>query len=290
MDGLKKETHNYDVCLKWIPNFKCNLNCVYCWVKDLRNTVKISEINIPDLIETLNKTEKIINVEIGGGEPFLIPNLIEASIEITKNHFISLQTNLTSGKIKKFSEEVSPERTGYIFSSLHIKELERLNLLDKYIENFHICKDRGFNIGAFVVAYPPILDEINEYKKFFQEKGIILRFKPFIGEFDGRTYPNSYTEKEFKIFNFNKKLLSENHNKGKLCNAGYNVCAVYPYGEVRLCFVIHKMIGNINTKIKFTDGLIQCPFKFCPCPIYKKDINLFIKAVKEIRKIRNVYH
>ena len=293
MDLLKKETYNYDATVVWIPNCKCNLNCVYCIVKDSKNLGNINKINIPALNKTLNDTNRTINLEFTGGEPFLIPNIIEASIEITKNHFISFETNLTSKKIKEFSENISPERVERIFSALHIKELERLNLLDRFINNFHICKERGFNISVCVVAYPSIIKEAKEYKKVFQERGIQIDYKPFIGEFNGKHYPISYTERELKILNFNStnKLLYGKFNKGKLCNAGYNVCVVNPKGESVICFYISKMIGNIYDKIKFTDGLIQCPLKFCQCPINTRDIYLFKKAIEEtnLKIIRSMF-
>lgn len=281
MDILKRDNQNYNIWLMWQPHFKCNLDCSYCSVKDSRNIVKISEINIPALLKTLNDTKKIINLEIGGGEPFLIPNLIKACKEIAKNHFISLATNLTSNRVKKFSEEISPERVEYIYTSVHIKELERLSLIDKYVNNFHICKERNFNIGAFVVAYPSLLNEVVEYKKFFQKKGITLYFKPYHGEYRGKFYPNSYSEKELKIFNFHKKLISGKQAKYIICNAGYNVGTVNPYNKVRSCYLVPKKIGNLYSAIKFTKKLIRCPFDLCPCPIYIKDTHLFKKAVEE---------
>lgn len=172
MDILKKESQNYDVWLMWQPNFKCNLNCTYCIIKDSRKTAKVSKINISALIKTLNKTNKIFNIDFGGGEPFLIPNLIEACKEITKNHYVSITTNLTSGKIKEFSEKIDPERVEYIYSSLHIKELERFSLHSSAILStfsyFIFLNSRIASISLLENSGPKYISEMAIYFDFLR--------------------------------------------------------------------------------------------------------------------------
>ncbi len=211
----------------------------------------------------------------------MIPNMIEACVEITRNHFIGINTNLTSGKIKEFSEKINPERVLYIQASLHIKELERLNLLEKYIHNFQLCRVKGFDITAHVVAYPPLLDEVEKYKEYFQEKGISVRLDPFIGEYNGKKYPDFYSEKEIKILSQSDKNSTTYKQKGKLCNAGYNVGVVNPYGYISPCFNISRSIGKIHDKVRFNKKLIRCPFKFCKCPLNFLDPYLYEKGKKE---------
>ncbi|MFX1392250.1 MAG: radical SAM protein [Promethearchaeota archaeon] len=280
-NNLIKENQNYDVRLVWQPYYNCNLNCAYCIVKDLRKTTKISKINISALMKFLNETNKIFNIDISGGEPFLFPNLIESCIEITKNHYITISTNLITGKIKEFSEKIDPKRVIIIYASLHTKELENLDLLDEFINNFHLFKERGFNISVYEVAYPPILDEIDKYKEFLQREGIKLNFKPYIGEYKGKRYPDSYTGQEFKIFNFKKKYEIGLFQRGNICNAGYNVFFINVKGNITYCFKIDKLMGKIYHNIKFRNKLIRCPVKFCPCCFNLMDLNLYKKAINE---------
>jgi len=315
MDNKKT---NYNVWLAWSVTAKCNLDCVYCYSKlsqqkkpifekalkvirssgilglftIFRNRLKRAmgkdrskKIDIPSLIRALGKTKKIFRIDfLGGGEPFLIPNLIEACEEITKKHYIGFNTNLTSERIKEFCERIDPSRVIQIVASTHIKELERLDLLDRYIFNFLMCRDKGFNVFSIEVAHPSLLAEAWKYREFFKGKGIELAFAPFIGEYDGKQYPQAYTDEEIKVFGLNKTFegnIGRFYQKGQFCNAGYNVAVVDPCGNIMPCLSINKIIGNIYSEAGFGEELIKCPFEFCVCPLNYYDQYLFTKAMEE---------
>jgi MoaA/NifB/PqqE/SkfB family radical SAM enzyme len=230
----------------------------------------------------LNQTDRTYRITFtGGGEPFLVPNIIEGCKEITQKHFISINTNLTLPRISEFSKEIDPERVLFILASLHIKELERLNLLKKYINNYRLCKDKGFNIIAAAVGHPSLLDEITKYKRFFQEEGIHFHFDPFIGRYNEKTYPDSYTEKEIEIFGIDINQIEQFRQKGRLCNVGYNVADVSPNGNVTPCVRIRKSIGNVYQNVEFNSKLIRCPFEFCGSPLNIYDPYLLKKAKEQ---------
>jgi MoaA/NifB/PqqE/SkfB family radical SAM enzyme len=287
MPSIRKENQIYDIWLRWrVLANRCNLNCAYCFRYQVKNKLKkrekVSKINIPALMRMLNETDKTYRITFtGGGEPFLVPNIIEGCKEITKNHFISLNTNLTLSRITEFSKKIDPERVLFIHASLHIKELKRLNLLKKYINNYRLCKDKGFNIRASEVAHPSLLDEIEKYRRFFQEEGIHLYFTPFKGRYNGKAYPDSYTEKEIGIFGFDINRIDQFRQRGRLCNAGYNVADVSPKGNVTPCFRIQKSIGNVYQKVEFNSKLIRCPFEFCGSPLKIYDPYLLKKAKEQ---------
>jgi len=277
---MKKE---YDAMLQWMTDSRCNLRCEYCSTNpSLKENPKLYDIDISALISTLNKTKKIFRINFAGdGEPFLIQNIINIFIALTEKHYISFNTNLTSNKIKEFSEKICPDKVISIVASLHIKELERLDLMDVYISNFLLLKEKGFKIRASVVAYPGLIDEADEYKKFFIEKGIKLRFDPFIGNFKGREYPAGYNEEELNMFGMNRSSMKRYYNKLKLCNAGYNFAVVESNGDVKICMQVHESLGNIYKEIKFKDNMIRCPNDFCVCPLNEYDWPLFEKAIRE---------
>jgi len=234
------------------------------------------------LKNALDKTNKIFMINLTGGEPFLIPNIVDVCAEITKKHLLYINTNLVSEKIKEFTERIDPQRVLGINASCHIKELERLNLLDKYIYNFHLCKDKGFSIGATERAYPPLLGEVEKYKEFFKKRGIELAFAQFCGKYNGKLYPESYTDEEIKIFGLEKAPdIKMFHSKGKICNAGYNVGVLFSDGFVRPCYQINESLGNIFDGIKFKKELIKCPHEYCGCPLNCYDKHLFEKALVE---------
>ncbi|MBF0122389.1 MAG: hypothetical protein HQL21_03135 [Candidatus Omnitrophica bacterium] len=311
----------YDAWLQWSVVDICNMKCDFCLLplnqqdapdskkrifEKFFNTIKVcgfsgafsvfqsvfrqalprrgpGRINIPALMRTLARTGRTFRIGFTGGEPFLIPNLVEACEALTTKHYISLNTNLVSNDIKKFCDRIDPLRVVHFHASTHIKELERLNLLERYISNFVLCQTKGFNIFSREVAYPPLLSEVEKYKKLFGERGIDLTFGPFIGWYDGKQYPQAYTDDDIRAFGLNTTSDSDIrhfYQQGKLCNAGYNVGVVDAYGEIRPCYSIYRTLGNIYGDIRFRDKLIKCPFGFCDCPLKDFDNYLFDRALK----------
>jgi MoaA/NifB/PqqE/SkfB family radical SAM enzyme len=275
------ERFNYDAWLHWRVTNRCNLNCHYCFDfdSDAKRHGEIFKIDIHALIKTINKTNKIFKISFVGGEPFLIPNIVEACTEITKKHYISFNTNLTSANIKEFSEKIDPKRVIYILASLHIKELEKHNLLNRYIDNFLLSKEKGFVIDAIEIAHPFLLSQVEKYKEYFQRNKINIKFGQYIGDYNGKKYPESYTTEELNIFNLNKENVKIHNQEGKICNAGYNVGIVCQNGDIFPCHNIREKLGNIYKEdIIFKDKLIICPVKFCECPLKSYDEYLFEKA------------
>ena len=275
--------HSHDAWLHWGVTSRCNLKCVYCISHDADNEAKElpPPINIPALLRTLDEANKTFKIRFTGGEPFLIPNFVEACIKITEKHYIGINTNLACNNVEEFAEKVNPERVTNINASIHIKELERCNLIEKVIDNFLLCKKKGFNIVSSVVAYPPLLREIEKYKNFFNEKGIKLNFSFFIGEYNGKEYPKSYTDEEIEKFGLNKIWLKKYYQYRGICNAGYNVGMVNSSGDVQPCFYIAETMGNVYEKITFKKNLTMCPVKHCTCPVKQIDPYLFKRSLEE---------
>ena len=277
MKMARTEDPLYDAGLLWSVTNRCNLDCTYC-LNQAKDTVE-HRIHIPSFIETLDNTGDIFKITFSGGEPFLVPNIVEACVEITKKHFIGFSTNLTSKKIGEFVENVNPEKVLHIAAPVQIKELERLNLVDRYVNNFHLCQDNGFWIDPCVVAYPGLIGEIENYTSFFKEKGIDLQFDPFLGMYQNKEYPDSYTPEEIRIFKVRNP--TKFRQKGKLCNAGYNVAIVDVDGAVHPCFNLKdKSMGNVYKKISFRKQLIRCPFELCGCPLNNYERYLLEKAME----------
>jgi hypothetical protein len=146
-----------------------------------------------------------------------------------------------------------------------------------------MCKQKGFNIFCQAIAYPPLIKEAGKYKKYYAQNGIDLTFGPFCGEYDGKLYPDAYSETEIEALRLNKTSdsgIRHFYQKGHPCNAGYNAVMVDIYGNIRSCAKEDKVIGNIYRNINFTNKLILCPFERCYCPLNSYDLYLFEKAMK----------
>jgi MoaA/NifB/PqqE/SkfB family radical SAM enzyme len=273
----------YDAWLVWFPTYRCFFNCAYCFfLNPLKKTAPSPPIDIPALVSALDHSGKIIRLSFGGGgEPFTVPNLVQACQAVTRNHFISFTTNLISKKVEDFAATIDPRRVVLLIASLHIKELERLRLVDRYIHNFLLCREKGFPISPDAIAYPPLLPEADSYRDFFRRRGVPLKFSPFLGTFKGRAYPDAYTDEEIAEWGLDPKVRTNYRQKGKLCSAGYNMGVVNQRGDVWPCWKIPKSMGSIFGRFTFHQKIIRCPFDFCGFPFSYFDPDRFEQAVRE---------
>jgi len=128
------------------------------------------------------------------------------------------------------------------------------------------------------VAYPPFAGEVENNRQFYQDEGLKIRFIPFQGIYDGKSYPKSYTDEELQIFGLKRSNAEWPYRKGSVCNAGCNVARVWPNGVVWPCFYIDKEMGSVYKEIRFEDSLMSCPLSYCGCPLNYHDPYLFEKA------------
>lgn len=254
----------YDARMDWSVSNKCNFQCAYCINpnKDFisNNLEKPSRIDIEKAVEAINKTKKTFLINItGGGEPFFVPNLIDFCEQISKNHFISITSNLVLMDAEEFCKKINPNKVYFIIASTHLKELEKSKFIDKFVKNFLKLKKNGFNISAVEIAYPPLKKDLKKYKDYLKEKGIELTFNPFFGFYNNKKYPDSYTDKEIKLFGLNPLCRDSYNTKFRLCNAGYNYIQAYTNGDIYYCTILPKSLGNLYNEVIFNKKLIKCP-------------------------------
>lgn len=294
----------YQVSLNWMLAHTCNLRCDYCfdyatnakqwknhvskvmWLM-VRRVTKMPSLDSGAVLRTLKKSGKTFLITFSGGEPFLVPNIIQASIALSGDHYIAFVSNLTSRKIIEFGNTVDPARVQGILASLHIKELERTRLTSRFIDNYLFLKSKGFPIAATVVAYPPLARQIDSYRRFFHNSGISFDIKPFLGNYKGTMYPHSYTGSELDAFGLRRELVMSFSRKGKWCNAGYNAGVIMPNGNVLSCILLsiksqyNCAMGNIYKSINLHTRLLRCPLSCCHCPFPEFEKDLFDQALTE---------
>ena len=171
-----------DIDASWRVNSYCNYDCGYCFGRTV-NKKKLWRGN-PDLQKILSSFDRsglTWFILLTGGEPFFHPHFIELCQGLTRKHLIALNTNLSHRKVYDFADQIDAQRVRWIHCSVHIKELQRLKLIDEFIRKFKYVEGKGFPIYANYVLYPPFLKDFDQDYHFFKSQGIILWPKLFKG-------------------------------------------------------------------------------------------------------------
>ncbi|MBN1649563.1 MAG: radical SAM protein [Spirochaetales bacterium] len=268
---------SYEKGIHWIVTLLCNFKCPYCDLGDVSTKSKRTDrIDIDGLMNSLRATGKLFSIGFTGGEPFMVENFNEACAAITKEHVISVNTNMSmSRRIRAFAGTIDPSRVKFILASFHIEELEQRAMVDEYIANYNYLKNAGFKMISQVVAYPGNFEKIITYRKLLADQGILLSPMPYNGQFNGKPYPQSYSDDDIKLMGWDERFPDDTYCQlGKECNAGYNILAVSPKGRVTLCHFIDLHLGDIYKGFSFTGTLTVCPQKKCFVPLNKMDFHL----------------
>lgn len=218
---------DYDIEADWLLNEYCNFNCGYCFDSADKLKKYKGNVDTQKVVDGFNNTGMRWMIHMSGGEPLFFPNIVNLCSELTKNHFISMNTNLSHKNIYEFAQRINPEKVRFIHCSLHIQERERLKLVQDFIEKYHYLREKGFFVFASCVIHPSFFNKFEvDYAKFKSE-GIILRPKLFHGrtylwkETNSRIlnklrnicskfYPDSYTKKQKKLLlKYNKESESD---------------------------------------------------------------------------------
>lgn len=205
-----------DTEVHWHISYFCNFNCSYCFVGRSIKTTFRGVGDIKRIVDSFNHLGVTWLFDFSGGEPFLYPNFVKLCEELTKNHMIGINTNLSHKDVYLFAKNIDPKKVRYLNCSANIQERKRLGLVNDFIDKFNFLKAKGFVVFATYVMYPPLLYKFAADYSYFKSKGIILRPKVFRGtyscylsqyipnlpifrklkRFFNRTYPNAYSSKE----------------------------------------------------------------------------------------------
>ncbi|MDD5165966.1 MAG: radical SAM protein [Candidatus Omnitrophica bacterium] len=264
------------VKFSWDIHYKCNFRCPYCWF--YREWERLEERNLylkPD--EWMRHWSRIydkygeVKIDIVGGEPFIYPNFIELIKKLSSLHQVKITTNL-SGDIEAFAKEIDPGRVE-LDLNFHILFIG----LETVIKKTLILKKAGFKGGVCYLAYPPQMKKIKSLSERFSKEGINFALAAFWGKYEGKDYPQSYSEKEKQMMRpflgdidrvtYHLNAVSP---KGKLCNAGYRYASIQADGKVVRCGQLpDTVIGNITDDgFQLLNGPAGCEADICPCNEY----------------------
>jgi len=276
---MNKNITNGKIKFSWDIHWSCNYRCPYCWWHGRWNDLSKQNYypGIDKLIQTWMRIYRLygsVCMDILGGEPFTYPGIFEFLSEITRYHIVIMNTNLSIDAneiVKKLNPNKDVVSINATFHPLFTK-------IDDFIENVNILKNNGYFTGISYLAWPPQIDDILVYRDKFAEHDFHLSVLTFWGNYNGKNYPDSYTDKEKEIINLN---LGERSDKkfqtkpkityGRKCNAGHVYATIHPNGKVLRCGggrwkEEDDFIGNIfDDSFKLLDEAKICSSEYCPC-------------------------
>lgn len=264
--------------MSWVMNQRCNFTCEYCFYAKEYLAVenpKVGNYSPEHIAGQFNNTGDEWYIYLNGGEPFLYPKFIDLCEKLTKRHYISINSNISTSNCLEFADRIDPEKVYSIEASLHIQERDQRNGLQKYLKYFLNFQEKGFPIQVVYVTYPDLLDRIEDDIKMLKDAGIkIVNLKVFRGYYKLKYYPQAYSKEQRTLIE--KHALDKNEFNildeslsffGKKCTAGHDFFLMDPEGDVRRCSSSAKSYGNFfDDTFRIDMSARACPFLQCSCP------------------------
>ncbi len=284
----------YDLIADWNLNRYCNFRCPYCYIRlEDRENEDYRGNDAPKIINAFDNSGKTWLIHMSGGEPFLHPDFIDLCKGLIRNHYLSINTNLTHHLVYDFCERIEPGRVSFIHCSLHITNRGDRRLINDFTEKVNALETSGFLVYVTQVTWPPIIPKFNQIFEFFGRQGILIRPKLFRGRYKGKQYPGSYAEGEKRTLQDIMKRIDEmdersGKTKGHInpdmdrqwmnghvsfknqpCLAGSKFVFNDFWGNVARCADDHMSLGNIyQGRLKLFGHEISCRMPICGCPYY----------------------
>lgn len=268
------------IIFTWDIHLDCSYRCPYCWFHGNWEDLKKKNKYLP--VETLvgywhniyDKYGKVM-ITVTGGEPLTYPDFAIVFEKLSLIHDIEITTNLSIDKheLQSFVEEIS-QRNVKISGTFHPNFAD----LKTFTEKAEILKKYNMLGNVIYLAWPPQIKDIPVYKKEFEKQGLNFSVLTFWGKYEGKEYPQSYTEEEKKIIGTclgkregEKFQVLPKKTYGKLCMAGNTYAVIHPDGEVLRCGGggvkgENVTIGNFfDDNFKLLDKPMPCHSEVCPC-------------------------
>lgn len=271
---MDSERHGYNRLrpyanhMVWHINDLCNMACSYCFFPTgVKDPEHVGRYGPEHIAESFDRTGKQWALFIGGGEPTLYPGFIELVNLLKRKHFIQISTNLVSKTIRDFAEQVTPENVVNINASSHML-YHTPKSLGRFLENYHLFREKGFDITVSYVAHPSALGRMREDIAFLHQNGVRTVIPlSYQGMFEGRQYPAAFTPDEARLIRefVHEPLellitLDRMRFKGRMCKAGASYFLLDTKGDVYRCATLPEPMGNLY------EGTFVPSASPAPCP------------------------
>lgn len=271
-----------DCELLWQVNRKCNFDCVYCFREVIDDGLDkrtedpaCGKFSPEHIAKRFDETNRVWRINMTGGEPFLYPNFVELARVLTRRHYISVSTNLSTANTYEFADVIDNTRVHWLKANVHIMEREKIrNGVNEFLRKFLHFQQQGFDIRLVYVTYPAILGRIRDDLERFRSEGVKkIWVKIFQGCYDGKRYPRDYTQEQRELLkglglnNFEEEILACRVSfLGRKCEAGHRAFSMDISGNVKRCSTVQEKYGNLfDGTFKPGESPRRCPARKCGC-------------------------
>ncbi len=268
----------------WKVNQRCNFRCKYCFsvgTNPYREHPACGRYSPRHIAQGFDRTGQSWGITMTGGEPFLYPDFVQLCQELTRNHFLSIFTNLSTANALQFAQAVDPGRVFAIYASLHITERERYGRLDQFIAYVLHFQKKGFKVRVDYVAYPPLFERLERDFKMLAARGVEhVSLQAFQGIYRSRLYPSAYNRQERGVF---RRISTDDKELdliagtrsffGQPCRSGQGFFYMNIGGEMKRCAATARSYGNFFAGRYGLDKRPRpCPYPRCLCPGYGREL------------------
>lgn len=287
--------------LLWLTHLGCNYRCPYCWTWTPDSAPPALPDNFDarawgDAWDAYNARFGPAELELLGGEPFLLPGMPGLLDRLCRNNKVLVFTNLSwdPSILDGFSNRGSLA----IAASYHpSREPDPAGFIDRIMR----LRRAGIFVTAYIVAWPPYMEKLAGWLDAFYSAGIYTLAEPFRGRWNGMKYPDSYTGREAALL---ESIASGRHFRpyaaaavaagwpdplpggrlaasmlstvmrmqfdgayfrGRACNAGFSYVRVLPDGGIARCAGGGELGNVLSGEYRFQDGPAACSFPECGC-------------------------
>ncbi len=231
----------------------CNYRCRYCSGPRVRKLTRRgrTRADIDQVVRFFNGSGKTWLIGMSGGEPTIHPFFGELVTGLKDKHYFWFFTNL-SFEVEPFMDLVPAARVAWMKTSLH-PEADVETFLDKYETLFGF----GYNPILVMVSAPDAFERIQQVAEFCRQRQYPFTLSVMEGPYDGRNYPNDYTEAEAafierhteepgNLIRLHSRSPGGMNTFGLNCPAGKaNFVLDMETGDFRTCEAVKGSHGNI---------------------------------------------
>ena len=188
---------------------------------------------------------------------------------------LRITSNISQPMHRLMDSQLVKEKRLYINASFHPTQVDR----ETFLKQLLFLRDHGIEAPVIYVMWPPHLKRFEEDFKLFNEHNFLVHVRRFRGKFQGKTYPDAYTEEERQFIAKYaddatiKYMMNEKPIFNRRSYAGYHFYIVDPSGNIGLdsdCFAMgsanRTRFGNIiqNNLLQMSTEPQEYPVEHIP--------------------------